>query len=71
VEGELPIAKALFSDAGLAAPTFTLLLHFGQRMLTGRAGAFVSSIWSRDEQLGQTIIMGFRSSVCLVLLNQT
>ena len=71
MEGELPIAKALFSDAGLAAPTFTLLLHFGQRILKGRAGAFVSSIWRRDEQLGQTIIMAFALVVCLVLLNQT
>ena len=58
VEGDPPTASALCSNAGeLAAPVSLMLLHFGQRTVKGRAGAFSSSICRRVEHFWQTMIM--------------
>ncbi len=55
--GDPPTASALCSDAGLATPELTVLLHFGQRTLNGREGDFSSSTCRRVAHFGQTRIM--------------
>ena len=55
--GEPLRARVISDTAGTGKPESTLLLHFGQRIIKGRAGIFASSTCNRVEQFWQTIIM--------------
>jgi hypothetical protein len=54
---------------GLGQPESTLLLHFGQRIMKGRAGTLVSSTCNREEHFWQTIIMAISKEVEFVRAN--